>query len=149
MSGSGGKADHVEQRAAADGDEIGVAVDVEAVDLRMDFGDVEIGIFGALAAFDNDWRTDQMQAGAPGGEIEFNVFCQFWLGDRERFVEHDQSFNACAAFAGEHVFEERVIRREHLMREVHAVLEADFDCALDGRHVLLRCLVRRSGARFY
>ena len=51
-----------QQRAAADRDQIGMAVDVKAVDMRMDFGDVEVGVLGALAALDDNGRADQPQA---------------------------------------------------------------------------------------
>ena len=55
----GGQARHVEDRAAADGDDVGLAVDVIPVDVRVNLRDVKVGIFGALAALDYKGRTDQ------------------------------------------------------------------------------------------
>jgi len=52
--GGGSEADHIQQGPAADADDVGMAVDVVAVDLGMDFGNVKIRVFCAFAAFKND-----------------------------------------------------------------------------------------------
>src|SRR5205085_2553532 len=52
---------HIEQRPAADGYDIRMPVDVMPVDVRLDFRDVKVGIFGALAAFDHQWPADEFQ----------------------------------------------------------------------------------------
>ena len=90
-----GKADHIEERAAADRDDVRMAVHVEAIDLGMNFGDVEIRIFGAFAAFDDDRRADEMEFGT-SSEIFFDAADEERLGLRKRFVDDNDGFMARA-----------------------------------------------------
>ena len=90
MRGGGGKTGDVQQRAAADGNQIRMPVNVVPVNVRMDFGDVNGGIFGTFAAFDDERRADEFQAVGVGGKIIFNPARKVGLGLGERFVEDDQ-----------------------------------------------------------
>jgi hypothetical protein len=90
MGGSRGEADHVEQGAAPDRNDVGMPVDVEAVDLRMNFRNVKIGVFCALAPFDHDGRTDKVQFRI-SGEIGFDLAAQKGLGLSEAFVDDHEN----------------------------------------------------------
>ena len=90
MRGRRRQTDHVQNRAAADRDDVGVAVDVIAVDVRMNFRDVKVGILRALAAFDDKRRTDQLQGFGEGGEVRFDVAAQLGLRPGQGFIENDE-----------------------------------------------------------
>lgn len=80
------EADHIQQRAAPHAEQVGVAVNVIAVNLRVDFRDVEVGVFHPLAALDDDGRADQLERIAVDGEVVGDGPFQSGLRLRERFV---------------------------------------------------------------
>ena len=59
MRRGGGQSDHIEDGAAAHRDNVGMAIDMITIDVRMNLRNVEIGILGAFTSFDNKRRTDQ------------------------------------------------------------------------------------------
>ncbi len=73
MGGGGGKSGHVQQRAAADGDEIRMPVKVVALELRVNFRDQRGGIFGAFAAAGKQRRTHEAHLRRVGGKIIFDL----------------------------------------------------------------------------
>ena len=83
MRGGGGKSGDIEQRAASDGNQIRMPVNVVMVNLEMDFGDELVGIFGAFAAGDEDWRTDELKFFGVRGKIIFNLTRKVWLRERK------------------------------------------------------------------
>ena len=134
MRGGRSEADHVEERAAADRDDVGMAIHVKAIDVRMNFGNVEIGILGAFAAFDNDGRADQVEFGI-SGEVAFDATDKEWLRLRERFVDHHDDFMARALSAFRHdVAEQIVCGGEDAFGEVHLVAITHLYGSLDARH---------------
>lgn len=149
MGGGRSQADHVEKGAAADADDVGVAVDVVAIDLGMDFGDVKVGVLGALAALDDHGLGDEAELFGVGGEIDFDVACEVGLGVGEGFVEDDEDF--VTAFLGavdHHVAEEGVFGIEHAVGEMDLVAKTDLNGAFDvrqlhGHKVLRWTLVRQ------
>ena len=67
-----------------------MAVDVIAVDVRMNLRDVKVGILRALAPFDDKRRTDQLEGFGEGAEVGFDVAGQLGLCPAQRFIEHDK-----------------------------------------------------------
>jgi hypothetical protein len=134
MRGGCGETDHVKKRAAADGDDVGMTIDMETIDLRMDFGDVKIRILRALASFDDDRRANEMEFGM-GGEILFDVADEERLRMRKSFIDYDDGFVARARGAGAHdVMQQRIIEGEHAIGEVHLVAIAHLYVSLDTGH---------------
>ena len=101
MRRGSGETDHIEKCTTADRDDVGMAIHVETIDLRMNFGDVEIRIFCALAAFDDDRRANEMEFWMRG-EIFFDAADEERLGLRERFVDDHDGFMARALGASGH-----------------------------------------------
>jgi hypothetical protein len=97
-----GEADHVEQRSAADGNDIRMAVDVMPVDMRMNFGDEKIGILGALAAFNHKRLANEFECLGVGCEIRFNLARDVRLGLREGFIQNEKDFFDGAGFVTGH-----------------------------------------------
>src|SRR5262249_45085090 len=62
MRGGGGEAGHVEQRTATNGNDVAMAIKVIAINVRMNFRDVEVGIFRPFAAFDDERRANELEA---------------------------------------------------------------------------------------
>ena len=83
MRGGGGKTGAVQQRAAAHGNQVRVPVNVMPVNLRMNFGNVKRGVFGAFAAFNNQRRAGELHAAGLGGKIILNPAREFGPGLRE------------------------------------------------------------------
>src|SRR3954463_2263702 len=96
MGGRCRESGHIEQRSATNGNHIGMPIDVETIDLGMNFGNVKIRILRPLTAFNRDWRANELEASAPCGEILLDLLAEFRLGDRKGFVNNHQSFNAIA-----------------------------------------------------
>lgn len=135
MCGRGGKADHVEKGAAANANDVGMSVDVVAVDLGMDFGDVEVGIFGAFAAFENDWRRDEANFFGMSGEVNFDAAGEVGLSGGESFVEDDEDFVTAMLRAVDHdVAEQGIFGIERAFGEMHLVAIIDVNGAFDMRH---------------
>ena len=132
MRGGGGESGDVQQRAAADGDEIRVPVNVVPVNVRLDFTDDGRGVFGGFAAADKQRRTDQLQAGGVRGKIFFNLAFQFRQRLRERIFQDDQGF--ARAGVGQHVLQDRIVRRKDIFGEIDAKLPADLNGAFDDGH---------------
>lgn len=118
MGGGGGIAGHVEQRPASDGDEVGVPVDVMALNLGIDFADKGGGIFGALAPAGEDGRSNEPNLGCVGGEVPRDFSVQLWHGLGERIFEDHQRF--AGAKVGEGLMQHRIVRRKHVFTKKNA-----------------------------
>ena len=65
-------------------------VKVMPVNVRMDFGDVNGGIFGAFTTFNDQWRSNEVYAIGVGGKVIFNPTGQSRLRLGEGFVQDDE-----------------------------------------------------------
>ena len=92
MSGGGGEARHIQQSAAADAEQKVVAINVVTFDFGMDFGDVNVGVLGALAPFHDHWGTNEGRSVGVGIEIGGNLGNERGPGGGERFIEDQQCF---------------------------------------------------------
>ena len=90
VRGGRGETGDIEQCAAADGNQVRMPVNMIPVDLRMDFRDVNGGIFGALTALNNQWRANQFYIVGVGGKVIFDPACQIRLCLREGFIENNE-----------------------------------------------------------
>jgi hypothetical protein len=105
---------------------------------------VKVGIFRPFAAFDDQWRANELQRVGMGGEITLDLLCQRRLCLRERFVENQEnSFGSDAFFAGHGLFQNQIGGVEGVFRKKHAQIVADLDRFFDSRHRL--SLERRAG----
>src|SRR6266850_1530883 len=84
------QAHHVQQRASAYANHVGMAIDMMTINPRMNLRYMEIGGFRPLTALNNKWRTDQIEAIAMPGEVGFNLVHQTRLGLGKRLIHHDQ-----------------------------------------------------------
>ncbi len=60
VHGRGGQPDDVQERAAANAQKVGVTVQVIARQMGLEFRDMKVGVFDALAALEDDGRTDEV-----------------------------------------------------------------------------------------
>ncbi len=138
VRGRRGEAHHVEQRAAADGEHVVVPVDVEPLDERVDLGDAEVGVLHRLAADDEHRRADEQGGVGAGREPRLDPRDQSGRRLRKRLVDDDQHLGPASERhrppVDEHVGEQRVFQREHVVREMHLVPPTDFDGAFQGGH---------------
>ena len=135
MGRGGGQPDHVEQRAAAHPDHVGVAVNMVAINLRMNLRNVKIGVLRALAALDDDGRADQGQGIGVRGEIIFDPARQPRLGLRQRFVQDEKHFVRTNGFgAAQGRSQDQVGRIERGLSEINSQPVADLDGSLDEGH---------------
>jgi hypothetical protein len=138
MGGGGGETGDIQKSAAADGDEVGMAVNVVAIELRLDFLDDEGRIFGGFAATDEEGRADELEAGGARVEIDFNQLFEFRLGLRESVVEDDEDFSLGGI--GKGVSQDRIVGGEDILGEEDAQLPTDLDGTMNDRHSLnLKC----------
>ena len=87
VCGGSGEPGDIQQRAAADGNEARMAVQVGAEDVRMEFVDERARIFGGLAAADQQRRKHEFQAGSMHGKVVFNPVLQFRQRLREGIIQ--------------------------------------------------------------
>ncbi len=137
MSSGSGQADHIEQSAAADRNQIRVTVDVITVDVGMDFRDVKVGIFGAFAAFHDDRRADEFEVLRSRGKIGLDLRGQKRLGLGQRFVQHHHdAVDAVALVGKQDVLEERIGGGKDPLGEEHPELKTDLNGALNDGHFI-------------
>lgn len=149
MRGGRREANHIEERTAADGDDEGMAVDMETIDLGVNFGDVKVGVFGAFSAFENDGRTNQAQAFV-GAEISLDIAGEERLGLGEGFIDENESFSFFAIVAvGHDIVKNAVSGMEHALGEMHLVAVAHLNHPLDTGHNSLICSLRRKSRVVY
>ena len=132
MRGGGGKSGDVQQRAAADGDEIRMAINVVSVKVRQNVGDDADGIFGAFAAAYRQWWADEFQAGGVRGKIFFNARFQFRQRLGERFFKDDKGF--ARGYVGEGIAQSQIGRRKNVLGEEDAQRPSDLNLAFDDGH---------------
>ena len=89
-----GQPRHVQQRPAPHRQQIGMAVDVVTVDVRLDFRNVKIRILEPLASLQNDGRGGQLGARPKRREMRFNAVGKIRLRGGQPFVHHHQNFGA-------------------------------------------------------
>src|ERR1700719_3902055 len=100
----------------------------------MDFGDVEVGILGALTALDDEGRADEFEA-IGSGEILLHVRRQLGPGLGKGFIKHDHdTVDTPGTAAEEDLVQKRIGRRKNVPREKHPELETNLNGALNGRH---------------
>src|SRR5262249_16194439 len=128
MGGGRREPNHVEQRAAADSDDIGVSVDVMPIDSRLDLGYMEIVVLGAFAALNDKRRTYKVETMCMRGKICFYLFKQGGVRLGEGLIEDDQGFvNRAGFIIDENVFEQRICAAENILSEVHTQSVTDLD----------------------
>ncbi len=115
MAGGGGKAGDVQHGAAADGDEIGMAVNVMTMQVAEQIGDERDGIFRGLTAGDEQRRADELQTIGVRGKIFFDLAFQFRQCLGERIFEDDH--RTMRAVAGQRVHQRQIVRREDILGE--------------------------------
>ena len=87
MGGGGGKSRDIQQRAAADGEEIRVPVYVVAVNLRVEFADDRGGFLADSLPETNNGGRNQPQAGRRARKNIFESVFQFgraWASESSR-----------------------------------------------------------------
>jgi hypothetical protein len=96
---------------------------------------VKVGVLGALAAFENQRRTDELETLRVRREVSFDLLRERWLSLGQRFIDDDERFVTFPCLAIEqNFFEERVGRIEHMVREMHLVAEAHLNGSLNSWH---------------
>jgi hypothetical protein len=112
-----------------------MTVDMVAINMRVDFRDVEIGIFGSLAAFYDEWRTHQREAIIMRFEIGLDAPGEIGLGVGKGLIEDDQSFVRKLALIGmQGIFQNQVDGIENALREVNPQFVVDLNRSLDLGH---------------
>ena len=107
------------------------------VDMRVDSGDLEIGVLGAFAAFDNQRRANQPDCLGERFEILLNLSRQRGLSAGQRFVQKDQRlFEREILPRAQDVFQNHVRRIKDVAGEIHPQRIAHLDLSLDDRHSL-------------
>ncbi len=96
-----------------------MAVDVVALDLRMDFRDVKIGGLGPFAAFQDEGRANQIQLVAKPGEMVFDQLRQFGPRRGQRFVQHHQDLGDTRR-VGQDRLQKGIGRVKHAARKMDA-----------------------------
>src|SRR5579859_5654273 len=139
MRGGGGETSGIQQRPAADGNQVRVPVEMMAVNVRMDFGDMDGGILGAFTAFDDHRRTYESDIAGMSGKIIFNPASKIGASLRERFVEDDEclgqgSTGARSTGITQRILQDEIVRSKNVFGEINAELPADLDGALNHRH---------------
>ena len=117
---------------SSDLDEIRVAVNAVAIDVRKQVVGDGLGIFCRLAAGNEQWRAHELDDVGVRSKIFFNLLLQFRLRLRERIFQHNERFMRCAI--GEDIAQDAVLRREDVFREENPELPADLDVTFDGGH---------------
>ncbi len=150
MGRGGRQAGDIQQRAAADRDQVRVPVQVKTLHVRLDFGDVEVGVFHPFATLQDYRRADQLQALPEGAEISLDAVRQVRLGAVQRFIEHDQGLGGLPAPAVEQQVSEQAVRHaERMARKINAVLETELNGPFDqGHRRSLQCWTRRFHRKF-
>ena len=114
------EADGVEHRAAADRDDVGMAVDALLVELalhRLDEMQLDLDL---LAAGDGDRIGDQGHALAVPLRVGMDLSGKCRADGEDAFVdEHDASVLAIGLQPAQHIDEHRVLRVEDVRREDH------------------------------
>lgn len=135
MGGGSSQADHIEQSTTADGNQVRVAIDMITVYVRMNFGDVKVGVFGAFAAFNDDGRTDEFEAIRSRGKIGLDLRGQKRLGLGQGFVQHhDDAVDAIALVGKQDGLQEMIGGGKDALGEEHPELKADLNCTLNDGH---------------
>ena len=132
MRGGGGKSGGIEQRAAADGDEIRMPVEMVAMDVCVQFADERGGIFGGFAAGKKQRRADGLDRFGVDGKIFFNLRHQLRQRLGERIFQHDERF--ARRGVGEGVAQNQIFRRKNIFGEENAQRPADLNGSLEDRH---------------
>ncbi len=101
----------------------------------MNLRDVEVGILGALSAFDDKRRADQFEGMGERGKVGLDVTGQFRSRPGQRFIEHNEHVLRFPRLAvGQHVAKHAIGAIKYAAREKNAVPIADLNGALDGSH---------------
>ena len=87
MGRGGGETHQVQQRAAAHRHDVGMPVDVVAINLGLDFGNMKVGVLHPLSTFENERRANQTKCVRAALEPGFDLRRQSRLGEMQRFVE--------------------------------------------------------------
>ena len=129
-----GEADHVQQCAAADGDDVGLPIDVMAIDMRMDFGDMKIRILGAFTAFDDERAAHEFHRVRVSGEIFLDLAREHRLGLRHGFIKDQQDLFHLAGPIGQRLLEREIRSFENMIGKEHPQVIADLNLFSHGGH---------------
>ena len=137
----GGQPSYIQKGPAAHRHQIGVAVEVMAVDLRVDFGNVEIGIFEAFPSLEHDGKGHQLEAVGHFSEAAIHHTGKLRLRRLQAFIQNDQNFRfSSCGFRHEHLPQHRVGGMEEVLREIDGVLESELDFPVNRRRNACECL---------
>src|SRR6267142_1837049 len=110
----------IQQCAAADSDHIRMPINMVAVQPRMNFRNVEVGVFRPLATFDYNWRTNQLKPFGVRLEISFDAARQIGLCSSQSFVQDHHDFMwAPVLLLIQNRFQNQIHWFEHIFRELH------------------------------
>src|SRR5260221_12534084 len=91
------------------------------IDMRMDFRNVKVRIFGSLAAFQHHWRANQLNSIRARREVSIDLLEQTGSGLGQRFIDNHQDFaGAIRRIASEDVAEHHVFWSEYVVGKMHA-----------------------------
>jgi len=109
-----------------------MAVDVIAVDVRLNIRDMKIRILGAFPSFKNHWWTNQ-SAAVP---IKYPSIFRFRPGCAELSDSSTTTSSAGGRIPGHRIEhpEKRIRGAKHIARKIDAMPKANFDAALDTGH---------------
>src|SRR6187399_266516 len=100
----------------------------------MNVRDVEIGVFSAFAALDDDGRADKVKSRI-SGEIGLDLAAEKGLSLGEAFVDNDENFVLFAVLVlQKEVAKNGVGRIEHTFGEVHLVTVTHLNCVFATGH---------------
>ena len=105
-----------------------MAVNMVAINVRMNFGDVKVGILGAFAAFDDERRGNELQRVAVSGKIFLDLLGEVRLRLREGFIKDQEDFFDLAGFiARQRLLQNEIGGIEDVVGKEHAQIVVDPD----------------------
>ena len=135
MGGRRRQSRHVQQRAATDGDDVAVAVDVVLIDERLDLADAVVAVLHPLTAFDDQRRTDEFEVQRKRGEVGLDGGKKIGLRLGQRLVDDDERLGPAGRMAiDQDVAQQGVLRPEGMVGEEHLMAIVHLDVSLDTGH---------------
>jgi hypothetical protein len=97
-----------------------MSIDMIPIQVRMDFRHVEIGILGSLAAFDHDWRANQLKPFRMHFKISFDAGQQIGLRSGKGFInDYNCLMELSVATLIQQGLEDQIGRFESILSELH------------------------------
>src|SRR5262249_11200680 len=112
-------------------------VNVIAIDLGMNFRDVEIRILCALASLDDNRTGHKLDSIGMGREIAFDLGCKLRLSLSEGLIHDYQHFCRCCSFrTTQNVPQDWIRGAKDVFREMDLQMIADLNGTFNPRHSL-------------